>query len=960
MPIRFGPFELDLRAATLRRDGAALEITPKGLTVLGYLAGRAGELVTKDELWKAAWPRVIVTDAALTVCISEIRRVLGERANAPHYITTVHRRGYRFVAQVFHLPDEKPDSASRQIIAPPKPETVLVGRTRELEWLDAHWQTAARGVRQLVLIGGEPGIGKTALVGSFLAGIDHRDTWIAYGQCVDHAGTAEAYLPILDALGRLGRGVGYARLVPVLERHAPTWLTRLPSLSPNSADTSAATAAPTAERMLRELAEAIEALAADTAIVLWLEDLHWSDHSTVAWLCFMARRPDPARLLIVASYRPLEIADGGHPLLAVKRELFAHGLCHELNLEGLSAGAVSEYLNTRAPSALRGACQSRDLAALVHRRTNGNPLFVINIADYLVASAPARDWQVGSEDRVLTALPEGLRQMITCQFERMSPIDQRALLSASLAGTTFSAAELAELLGEPVESADSQCARLARSSLFLAADGVSTWPDGTVAGQYSFRHALYRDIIQERLAPATAIAMHRALAARLERAFATRSDAIAIRLAEHHEQGSDWLPAARCRLAAGEQAARLGAYHDATLQFDRGLQVLDKAGGADSAPLELALRLASGSALIATAGGAAAMVETRYSRAAELARGLGDREGLFRALFGLRSSALARGALEPADGLGHELLELATALDDTDLSVEAHLALGNTAFQLGEFSRARRHLEYAVAAFDPKRSERHALHFGIDPGVFCRALLAMTLHLLGYSAQALHQSEEACRMAHQGGHAYSRCTAENFAAWLAVMRDEPVRCLEHATLAGFPSAVVLAAIRGGWARNRSGRIEVGIAEIRAGLEKWRNLGAVLGLPHFLALLARACRTADATVEAAVVIDEAVHAAEQTGERWALSELYRLRGDVLRDQGAPCAVVAAAYEQAIACARAQGALHWELEAVLALASLNSAQGLREEAKTAVQSVYEKFDDGLDMPILEDTRRFLMEP
>ena len=179
---------------------------------------------------------------------------------------------------------------------------------------------------------GEPGIGKTTLVDAFVRAIGDRGGWTARGQCVEHFGACEAYLPVLEALGRLGRQPRGEEMIAVLARHAPSWLVALPALVPDAELETLHRRAQgtTRERMLRELADAVEALTADRPLVLALEDLQWSDPSTLDLLSSLARRREPARLLVVGTYRPAEVSGGTHPLAAIRQELQAHGLCTEL------------------------------------------------------------------------------------------------------------------------------------------------------------------------------------------------------------------------------------------------------------------------------------------------------------------------------------------------------------------------------------------------------------------------------------------------------------------------------------------------------------------------------------------------------------------------------------------------------------------------------------------------------
>ena len=179
--------------------------------------------------------------------------------------------------------------------------------------------------------------------------------WIARGQCLEQYGAGEAYLPVLDALSRLGRGPRRSRVVEVLRRHAPAWLLELPSLlaAADRVELRQQVGGATRERMLREMAEAMEALTAEAPSILVLEDLHWSDYSTLDLIAYLARRRDPARLMVIGTYRPVDVILGDHPLKGVKRELQAHGLCHELPLECLTEDAVVRSTSARRSRHMR-------------------------------------------------------------------------------------------------------------------------------------------------------------------------------------------------------------------------------------------------------------------------------------------------------------------------------------------------------------------------------------------------------------------------------------------------------------------------------------------------------------------------------------------------------------------------------------------------------------------------------
>jgi predicted ATPase len=190
------------------------------------------------------------------------------------------------------------------------------------------------GARQIVFVTGEPGIGKTTLVEAFLAQVTNADGLsIVQGQCVEQYGAGEAYLPILEALERLGRVLGPEQLAGTLRQFAPMWLLQLPSLTrpAERAQLQQQLAGATRHRMLRELAQALEVLTAESPLIVWLEDLHWSDYSTLDLISTLARRREPARLLVIGTYRPVNVLLSDHPLHVVKQELQLHGYCSVLS-----------------------------------------------------------------------------------------------------------------------------------------------------------------------------------------------------------------------------------------------------------------------------------------------------------------------------------------------------------------------------------------------------------------------------------------------------------------------------------------------------------------------------------------------------------------------------------------------------------------------------------------------------
>ena len=378
----FPPFRLDPINQCLWRlretaPDERILLPPKAFAVLRYLVAHAGQLVTQDELLEAVWPETHVQPEVLKSRIFEVRSALGDRPKTPRFIETLPRRGYRFIAPVHDGP------AVASVLPAPPAHGHLVGRAGVLETLRACLHRAMHGQRQLVFVTGEPGIGKTALVDAFQqqATVDVPGLRLARGQCLEGYGGMEAYYPMLEALGALCREAGGAALIELLATHAPTWLVQFPALMTRAhRDTlQRELQGATRERMLRELAELLEVLTAARPLLLVLEDLQWVDPATVDLLAALARRRAPAQLLVVGTYRPVDLAMGQHPLRALTQELRVHQLCHEIAVEPLSEADVAAYL----AAAAAGAPLPEGLAGLVSRHSEGNPLFMRAVLDHL-------------------------------------------------------------------------------------------------------------------------------------------------------------------------------------------------------------------------------------------------------------------------------------------------------------------------------------------------------------------------------------------------------------------------------------------------------------------------------------------------------------------------------------------------------------------------------------------------
>ena len=515
------------------------------------------------------WPETHVQPEVLKSRIFEIRSALGDRPKTPRFIETLPRRGYRFIAAVHDTP------AAASAAPVPPAHGPLVGRAGPLETLRACLHRAMQGQRQLVFVTGEPGIGKTALVDAFeqQARAAVPGLRLARGQCLEGYGGMEAYYPMLEALGALWRGGGGDAVVETLATHAPTWLVQFPALVTRAhRDTlQRELQGATRERMLREIAEALETLTVDQPLLLVFEDLQWVDPATVDVLAALARRRAPAHLLLVGTYRPVDLAVGQRPLQALTQELRLHHLCHELAVAPLSAADVAAYLAATSAS----ASLPEGLAGLVYRHSEGNPLFMRAVLDHLTQQGfLAREpgcWRL----RVPVAesdlgVPEGLRQMIEAQIERLRPEEQRMLEVASVAGAVFTASVCAAAAAMEANDFDAVCGSLARRQHLVRAAGVQSFPDGSVSPRYVFVHALYREVCYGRQALGRRATLHRRLGAHLEGLFATQLEDVAAELAHHFEAGAESARAIQYLQLTADTAGRRYAYREAATTLQHG------------------------------------------------------------------------------------------------------------------------------------------------------------------------------------------------------------------------------------------------------------------------------------------------------------------------------------------------------------------------------------------------------
>jgi predicted ATPase/DNA-binding winged helix-turn-helix (wHTH) protein len=586
----FPPFRLDTRNQCLWRIGKMqreerILVTPKTFAVLEYLVEHAGRLVTHEELLARVWPNSVVEPQAVKKRILDVRHALGDRPQKPQFIETVPKRGYRFIGHISKHTASSPAAPGRE------ERGTLVGRNGALTELHGGLQQATRGERHIVFITGEAGIGKTALADEF-----RRQSLstapslrMATGQCVEGYGGKEPYYPMLDALGRLCAGPQAESIVGILAAQAPTWLVQFPALlkREHREMLQREILGTTRERMLREICEALERITAECPLLLVFEDLQWVDHSTVDLISALARRQGPAHLMLIGTCRPLDPEPRDHPLKALKHDLLVHRLCHELALPPLSEADVGQYLAVHSP----GTSLPPGLSALLHRHSEGNPLFMVAALDHMTKRAlicrENGSWQLQVPlAQIDLAVPDDLRRMIEAQIERLSPEEQRVLELASIAGASFSATVINSVADFEPQMLEDVCEDLSRRHRIVRRATTQHFPDGAISERYEFVHALYRQVLYDRLTPSCRARLHRSIGERLAALHPELTDEVVPELAHHFEAAGDWPRAIEYLRLAADIARRRFAHSQADSLLQRALELVSRLPEAPEAVLQ--------------------------------------------------------------------------------------------------------------------------------------------------------------------------------------------------------------------------------------------------------------------------------------------------------------------------------------------------------------------------------------
>jgi predicted ATPase len=689
-------------------------------------------------------------------------------------------------------------------------------------------------------------------------------------------------------------------------------------------------------------------------MLLVLEYLHWADYSTVDLIARLAHRHEPARLLVICTYRASDATRRAHPLRTMSQELQERGLCEELRLHFLDEEGVEEYLSSRVAAGKVPAGLARTLL----RRTEGNPLFLSKVVDHWL---PLGLLDMPPE-RLSLEVPDTLRELVDRQLAMISPEEQAMLGAASVVGPEFAAAAVSEAVGQTEEEVEAACDALARQGVFLNPCGRTSWPDGTVSARYRFVHDLYRETLYGRIPPRRRARLHIEIGTRLETGYGVRAPEFAAELAVHFVEGND-LPRAITYLChSAEQVLSRSAHREAVDLLERALHLVQRLPeSSERAQYELAVHATLAPALMGIQGWGSTDAQLAYQRAIEISAQTDDRSRHAAVLVGLATVFEARADYRKSQFLLEEYLGGAAVNRPESLRVESHTLLACSLFHQGAFEQSVEHAKQAVMLYQPGCSYPLLAAFGADPAVGADDWAALSLWFLGYPDRALAKTRELLRLAE--AHAFTLALAQNQAAVVHVFRREPALAGELAGAAvdvasrnGFPYWEAVGRILHGWASSMQGGTAGGITEIQRGLEECRAAGVEMDRPFHLALLAEAYVRGGQPNNALAVLDEAFALVRGSRAFFYEAELYRLRGDVLKDAGSPDDVLTS-LQRALEVSRRYGTRSLELRAAVSLARFRKDCGKGGQERELLAGVYSEFTEGHNTGDLIEAREML---
>jgi TolB-like protein/class 3 adenylate cyclase/predicted ATPase len=836
--------------------------------------------------------------------------------------------------------------------------TPLVGRSEETDLLLRRWDRAKRGDGQVVLVFGEPGIGKSRVAAALmerLGGEPHIR--LRYFCSPYHQDSA--LFPFAD---QLARAAGFSRddnpaaklekieallaraappeedvalladlmLLPASERYP------LPNLSPLRKK----------ERILEALIRQIEGLGRRQPIVVIFEDAHWIDPSSRELLDLMIERIRSLPVLLIVTFRAeFEAPWTGQEqvsTLALNR------------LDRRDRRVLVEQI-------AGGKALPDEIVTQIADRTDGVPLFLEELTKSVIESGLLREEADRYVlDRALPpfAIPTSLHALLRARLDRLASVQYVAQIGAAI-GRQFHYALLHTVCRLPEDELRAALSRLVASELVSQRGSP---PDAV----YTFKHALVRDAAHSTLLRAARQQLHAQISEALEIHFPELMDTQPELFAQHYAEAGLLEQAVSYWGDAGHRSAARSAMAEAAAQFQKGLdQLLLMPGNPDRQRQELEFRCGLAAALQDVKGAGASETGNAYARARELWERLGSPSEFLHVPWGQSRYHIYRGEFDLALCLAEDVLDRSSQRNDSGGLVLGHHSAGHALLHAGKFAACRLHLEEVLALYDPIRHRSLAHQAGHHPQVNAQSLLALALFWLGHPEQALARSNTAMADARKLVHPPSLAVSLSNSAvllWLvgddAALREVADELVAVAAEQGFPGWHALGTIFRGWVKVKTGDAAQGLFLLRSGSATIRATGAELVMPYSLALLAEAYEIAGQAGDAMTQLDDGLEIVKRTGGRWFAAKLYRHKGQLLLGQGHSEAAEEL-YHKALRIAREQEAKLWELRAAVSLAQLRRDQGRRAEARDLLAPVYGWFTEGFDTPDLKVAKALLNE-
>jgi class 3 adenylate cyclase/predicted ATPase/DNA polymerase III delta prime subunit len=833
--------------------------------------------------------------------------------------------------------------------------TELVGRDEELNLLVRRWHQAKSGDGRVVLISGEPGIGKSRLAAALSEEIEGELLTCLRYFCSPHHQDSALYPFIVQ----LERAAGFARDETAVQKLGKLrgllassargddeieLLTELLSLPSSAADLNLSPQRKR-QKLFEALLHQIEALARARPVLMVFEDAHWIDPSSREMLDLIFDRVPGLDVLLVVTFRPE----------------FEHGWSGQPHVSTLVLNRLGEGDGAALVERLAGNVGlSRQIVEEIVERADGVPLFVEELTKAVLESADRHnhvDAVLGASPLPNLAIPATLHASLMARLDRLGPVAKEVAQVGAVIGREFAYELIAPVAQRPEKQLQTALDQLRDAGLLFCR---GTAPHAS----YLFKHALVQDAAYSTLLRGRRQELHARVAAALEQHFADLAERQPELLAHHLTAAGDTERAVDQWLKAGRHTAARLAYLEAIAHFDQGLGLLHSLPeGPVRNGREIELQLALGLCLFSAKGAVAA--KPPYARAHELAETSGEPQQRFEALYGVWQSTMVSGGITAARPLSERLLRLAEREGDDELRLQAHHSGWATLAYGGDPAKALEHADAGRRLYDPEKHASHRFVYGgHDPGVCAAFIGAQAEWLLGYPDKALASITESLALSERIAHPFTLSLALSISSVVYLNRREPERALRQLEAAELLAAeqrlslIVETGMLRGAALAEQGAVGEAIARTREGVTKWTRVGRTFLLPYGLAFLAQGLARHGDQAAALAALREGLALADVTGEHYWDAELHRLTGIVLLGEN-KLDEAGASIQHAIHIAQAQQAKSLELRATASLARLWRDQGKVQQARELLVPVYGWFTEGFDTRDLKDAKALLDE-